>query len=73
LVRFSRAKWHRIYHVECEEPVKAAVTTVAKELVSYRLDLLGVQEVKLDTEANVRAEDYTSFYGKGNENHELEA
>lgn len=65
-VRFSTAKWHEVYHVECEEPVKAAVTTVAKELGRYRLDLLGVQEVKLDKGAIVSAEDYTSIYGKGN-------
>jgi hypothetical protein len=73
LVRFSSAKWHEVYHVKCEEPVKTAVTTAVKELVRYRLDLLGVQEVKLDNGAIVREEDYTSFYGKGNENHELEA
>jgi len=46
---------------------------VAKKLVRYRLDLLGVQEVKLDKGATVRAEDYASFYGKENENHQLEA
>jgi hypothetical protein len=46
---------------------------VVKELVRYRLDLLGVHEVQLDKGAIVRAEDYTTFYGKGNENHELEA
>jgi hypothetical protein len=46
---------------------------VAKELVRYRLDLLGVQELKLDKGAIVRAEDYASFYGKGNEHHELKA
>jgi hypothetical protein len=46
---------------------------VAKELLGYRLDLLGVREVKLEKGAIVRAEDYASFYGKGKENHELEA
>jgi len=46
---------------------------VAKELVRYRLDLLGVQGVKLDKVAIVRAEDYASFYRKKNEIQELEA
>ena len=73
LVRFSSAKWHEIYHVECEGSVNAAIPTVATELVRYRLDLLGAQEVKLDKGAIVHVEDYASFYGKGNENHELEA
>jgi hypothetical protein len=49
------------------------VTTVTKELVRYRLDLRRVQEFKLDKGTTVRAEDYASFYGKENENHELDA
>ena len=33
---------------------------------------MGVQEVRWDKEGTVRAGDYNFFYGKGNENHQLE-
>jgi hypothetical protein len=45
--------------------------TVARELVRYKLNLVGVQEVRWDKGGTVRAVDYTSFYGKGNEGHQL--
>jgi hypothetical protein len=35
------------------------------------LDLVGVQEVRWDGGGTERAGEYTFFYGKGNENHEL--
>ena len=41
------------------------------ELVRYKLDAVGVQEVRWDKEGPVRAGDYNFFYGKGNENHQL--
>jgi hypothetical protein len=44
---------------------------VAKELARYKLDLVGVQEVRWDKGGTVRAGDYNFFYGKGNENHQL--
>jgi len=45
------------------------VTTVARELVKYKFDLVGVQEVRWSTGGTVRAGDYNFFfYGKGNEN-----
>jgi len=43
----------------------------ARELARNKLDLVGVQEVRWDGEGTVRAGDYNSFYGKGNENHQL--
>jgi exonuclease III len=45
--------------------------TVARELARYKLDLVGVQEVRWDKEGTVRAGDYTFFYEKGNESHQL--
>jgi len=45
--------------------------TAARELARYKLDLVGVQEVRWDSEGTVRAGDYYFFYGKGNENHQL--
>jgi hypothetical protein len=32
---------------------------------------VGVQEFRLDKGGRVRTEDYTFFYGKGNESHQL--
>ena len=48
-----------------------SVTTVAWELARYELDLVGVQGVRWDTGATVRAGDSIFSYGKGNENHQL--
>jgi hypothetical protein len=45
--------------------------TVARELVMYTLDLVEVQEVRWDKRGTARAGDYTFFYGKGNESHQL--
>ena len=40
-------------------------------MARYKLDLVGVQEVRWDTEGTIRAGNYNFFYGKGNENHQL--
>jgi len=43
----------------------------AWELAKYKLDLVGVQEVRWDKGGTVRAGDYNFFYLKGNENYKL--
>jgi hypothetical protein len=48
-----------------------SLMTVSRELSRYRLDLVGVQEVRSEGSGTIRAGEYTFFYGKGNENHEL--
>jgi hypothetical protein len=40
---------------------------VARELGKYKLDLMGVQEVRWDKGGTERAEDYTFFYREGND------
>jgi hypothetical protein len=44
---------------------------VAKEISKYKLDSVGVEEVKLDGDGTKPAGEYTFLYWKGNENHEL--
>jgi hypothetical protein len=43
-----------------------------KKFQIYKLDLVGVQEVRWDEDGTGPAGEYTFFYGKGNENHELD-
>jgi len=46
-------------------------TAATRELARYKLDVVGVQEVRWDKGGTVRAGDYIFFYGKGNENYQL--
>jgi hypothetical protein len=45
--------------------------TVSRELARYKFDLVVVQEVRWEGGGTEHAGEYTFFYGKGNENHEL--
>jgi hypothetical protein len=45
--------------------------TVARELGKYKLDFVGVQEVRWDKGGTERAKDYTFLYGAVNEDHQL--
>jgi exonuclease III len=48
-----------------------SLRVVREEISKYKLDLVGVQEVRWDRGDTLPAGDYTFFYGKDNENHEL--
>jgi exonuclease III len=48
-----------------------SMKTASRELARYKLDLVGVQEVRLEGGGTKPAGEYTFVYGKGNENHEL--
>jgi hypothetical protein len=48
-----------------------SLRTVAEEVSKYELDLVGVQEVRRDGGGTEPAGQYTFFYGKVNQNHEL--
>jgi exonuclease III len=48
-----------------------ALKMLAKELGKYKLDLVGVQEVRCGKGGTERAEDYAFFYGEGNGHHQL--
>jgi exonuclease III len=48
-----------------------SLRTVARELARYKLNIVCVQEVRWDKGGTVREGDYTFFYGKGSERHQL--
>jgi hypothetical protein len=48
-----------------------SLTTVVSELVGYKLDFVGVEEVRWDKEGTVRAGDNTFVCAKGNESYQL--
>jgi exonuclease III len=48
-----------------------SLTAVAEEISKYKLDLVGVQEVKWDTGGTEPAGEYTFLYENENGNHEL--
>jgi hypothetical protein len=46
-----------------------SLMTVSRELARYKLDLVGVQEVRWEGGGIKPMGEYTFLYGKGNENH----
>ena len=59
--------WNNVRSLYRAGSLKAA----ARELVRYKLDVVGVQEVRWEKEGTVMAGDCDSFYGKGNEINQL--
>jgi hypothetical protein len=56
--------------MDCKDRA-GSLMTVSRELARYKLDLVGVQEVRWEGGGTEPAGEYTCFYGKRNENHEL--
>jgi len=48
-----------------------SLTTEARELARYKLDLVGVQEVRWDEGGTLRSGDYICVCGRENKNHQL--
>jgi hypothetical protein len=48
-----------------------SLRVVGEEISKYKLDLVGVQEVRWDGGGTEGAGEYRFFYGKRNENHEF--
>jgi hypothetical protein len=63
-LRFGTWNIRNLYRV-------GSLGTVSKEPSKYKLDLMGVQEVRWEGSGTKLAGEYTLFNGKGNENHEL--
>jgi hypothetical protein len=51
--------------------VRSLCRAVSRELLKFKLGLVGVQEVRWEGGGTELTGEYTFFYGKRNENHEL--
>jgi hypothetical protein len=63
-MRFGTCNIRRLYRL-------GSLKTVATELGKYKLDAVGVQEVRWEKGGTERAEDCTFLYGQGNGDHQL--
>jgi hypothetical protein len=63
-MRFGTWKVRNLYRAH-------SLRAVEEEISKYKLDLVGVHEVRWDGGGTETAGEYKFFYGKGNENHEL--
>jgi hypothetical protein len=50
--------------------IAGSLRAANRKLARYKLDLVGVQEVRWDKKGTVKVGDYRFFYGKGNKNHQ---
>jgi len=64
-VRFGMWKVRSLYRA-------GSLKAAARDLARYKLDLVGVQEVRWDKGGTVRAGDFNFFYGIVNDNAQLE-
>jgi hypothetical protein len=62
-IRFGTCNVRSLYRV-------GSLTTVARELGKYKLDLMGVERVTWEKGGTERAENYTFFYGQGIGDHQ---
>jgi hypothetical protein len=61
-MRFSTRNVRSLYRA-------GSLRTVAEEISKYKLYLVGVQELRWNGGGTEPADEYTFFYGRGNENH----
>jgi len=65
-------KGHEIWYLECKESLWGKCNQVSRgKLEKYKLDLVGVQEVRWEGEGYQTADNYAFSYRKGNVNHQL--
>jgi hypothetical protein len=57
---------------ECPWNIRSLCRAGSLITVKYKLDLVGVQEIKWDKGGTEPADDYTFIYGERNENDDLE-
>jgi hypothetical protein len=63
-MRFGTSNFRSLYKI-------GSLKTVVRELGKYKLDLVGVQEIRWEKGGTERAEDYTFFYGQANGDRKL--
>jgi hypothetical protein len=63
-MRFGMFNIRRVYRED-------SLMTVSRETSRYKVDIVRVQQVRWEGGGTVPAGEYTFFYGKRNENHEL--
>jgi exonuclease III len=56
------------WNVRCLYRAGSLTAAAARELARYKLDTLGVQEVRWDKECTVSRGNYNFFYGRGTAN-----
>jgi hypothetical protein len=64
-------RWNKDTRLGTWKVTTGSLVTVSKELSKYKLDLVGVQEVRWEGGGTAPAAEYAFFYGEGSENHEL--
>jgi hypothetical protein len=71
-LRTAKKEWSSNWGVGCgANNSPYLLMTVVKEISKYKLDLVRAQEVRWGRDSTKSAGEYTSFCGKGNENHKL--
>ena len=63
----SKEKWR----LDLAHGILGALGLVASKIEKYRMDLLGVQEVRWEGSGTLESGNYALFYGEGNANHRL--
>jgi hypothetical protein len=73
LARHKKREWDTRFGTWNVRSLKktGSLQPIARELGKCKLQLMSVQEIRWETGGTERPEDYTFFYGEGNDDHQL--